>query len=310
MKEKLSGVKNLSEAVKSIFDLELNIDLESRFCMFTQEAMNGEVTEAYNQLGKKIRAQTYHNIAEDFRNRTDCYAVNHAFSEVGTIVDVGCGSGLLSLVLAELTCASKIIGIDLSEDMINLANENLRQKSNERKEEIKEFWKKLPQCCEKGSADYELLERHPPLLEKIKYIVGSVYDLPGLVGKLEVNYIVCRNALHRFKNPKLVLQNMYDSLSPIGKIYLRDLRRDADWKIILERIGEERWQHPILVKDYIGAMAGMLTMKEVSNLLDELGIINYQITDGHYELSEKTTRLQTMKEYAVETEYVCLISKK
>jgi len=77
----------------------------------------------------------------------------------------------------------------------------------------------------------------------------------------------------------------------------------------LERIGEERWKHPILVKDYIGAMAGMLTMGEVHSLLGELGISDYQVTEGSYQIREKTAQLHGMKEYAGEVEYVCVIHK-
>ena len=304
-KAKVMTTSSLGEAIKELFGL----DLDGRLCILTQEVMSDEVVKAYNQIGSLARLETYRRIVEDFKNRTGCYAVNHLCFDLGNILDVGCGSGLLSLELAQQT-AGDIVGVDLSSNMVGLANENLTRRSKERIEEIKEFWEKILWYCKPGKEEHEKLERNPPLLDKVQFRIGSVYDLPEIVRDIsQINYVVCRNALHRFKEPKLAIQKMYEVAAPGGKIYIRDLRRDADWKIILERIGEERWKHPILVKDYIGAMAGMLTMGEVHSLLGELGISDYQVTEGSYQIREKTAQLHGMKEYAGEVEYVCVIHK-
>lgn len=161
-KAKIMASFSLGEAVNDLFGL----DLGGRLCIFTQEAMDGEVARAYNQLGSLARLETYRRIAEDFKNRTGCYAVNHLCFDVGNILEVGCGSGLLSLALAEHT-AGNIIGIDLSSDMIDLANENLSKRSQERIEEIKEFWKKIPEYCRPAQEDHKKLEYDPPLLDKV-----------------------------------------------------------------------------------------------------------------------------------------------
>jgi len=300
-KAKIMATSSLEEAVKELFGL----NLKGRLCILTQEAMNDEVAKAYNQIGSLVRLETYKRIVEDFKNRTNCYATNHLYFDIGTILDVGCGSGLLSLVLAEKT-RGNIVGVDLSFDMINLANENLSRISKKRTEEIKEFWKKLSNKPDKPVEFYVKLN----LLNKVKFKQGSVYDLPEIVSDMpKINYVTCRNALHRFQNPKLAVQKMYEVLAPSGKIYIRDLRRDADWKTVVERIGEERWERPALVRDYVGAMAAMLTIKEVHSLLNELGINDYKITEGNYQIREKTASLHEMREYASEVEYVCIIKK-
>lgn len=305
MKERLEKTKSLKKAVKELFGL----DLEGRLCILTQEAMNDEVAKAYNQIGLIARLETYQRIVEDFKNRTGCYAVNHLYFDLGNILEIGCGSGLLSLALAEHT-AGNIVGVDLSSDMIDLANENLLRRSKERIGEIKEFWKKIPWYCRPGQEEHEKLERNPPLLDEVQFKIGSVYDLIGVVRDVsQINYVVCRNALHRFQNPKLAIQKMFEVAAPGGKIYIRDLRRDADWKTVFERIGEERWKRPVLVKDYIGAMAAMLTVEEVHSLLGELGISDYQVSNGSYRIREKTAQLHGMKEYAGEVEYTCVIHK-
>lgn len=304
-KAKIMASSSLGEAVKDLFGL----DLGGRLCIFTQEAMDGEVARAYNQIGSWARLETYRRIAEDFKNRTNCYAVNHLCFNVGNILEVGCGSGLLSLALAEHTIGN-IVGVDLSSDMIDLANENLSKRSKERIEEIREFWKKTPEYCKPSQENHKKLERNPPLLDKVHFRKGSVYDLSEIGQDIsQINYVVCRNALHRFQNPKLAIQKMYQVAAPGGKIYIRDLRRDANWKTVLERIGEERWKTPALVRDYIGAMAQMLTTKELEELLMSIDIHNFEITDGDYISKENIALPQTMNEYAVRVEYVCVIQK-
>lgn len=270
-KEKIMKTKNLEEAVKEIF----NLDLKQRTCILTKEAMTGEVAKQYDEIGKTARQETYEKITQDFKIRTGCYGSRY---DIGTIVDVGSGSGLLSLKLADET-NGYVLGIDLSKDMIDLANKKLEQASQSY-----------------GRAEFR---------------EGNVYELSKMMkSKKDINYIVCRNALHRFQDPEKAIKEMYSALAPGGKIYIRDLKRDADWETIVERIGEQRWQKPALVEDYIGAMAGMLTTKELQETLDKLGIKKYSITDGFYKTEDKAKQASNqMKEFASKVEYVCIIEK-
>lgn len=303
-KEALMKTKSLEEAIELLF----NETSTGRNCIFTQEAMSGSVAREYDCLGKSGRQETYKKIAEDFKRRTGCYGVNHPATSmnVGSILEVGCGSGLLTVELAEQTNGN-IIGLDLSADMIYLAQKNLERRSQERTEEIKEFWKRLPKGYQRSQEDYKKLSENPPLFDRITFAIGSVYDLSDM-GFQNLNYIVCRNALHRFQYPERALNQMYNALSQNGKLYIRDLRRDANWQIILERIGEKRWQTQTLVEDYIGAMASMLTTSELEKMLQSLGITSFEITDGRY-INGKIKNPDNIKEYEKETEYVCVIRK-
>lgn len=304
-KEELMKTKSLEDAINLLF----NRVSSGRDCIFTQEAMTGCVASEYDYLGKSGRQKTYRKLAEDFKRRTGCYGVNHPATNtnVGPILEIGCGSGLLTLELAEQTNSDRIIGLDISEDMIRLAQSNLSRRSKERTEEIKEFWKRLPEWCKVGQEDYKKLEQNPPLLDRIKYVQGNVYDLNN-TGFQNINYIVCRNALHRFQYPERALKQMHQALSPNGKLYIRDLRRDANWQTVLERIGEKRWQTQTLVEDYIGAMASMLTTQELESTLNSLGMTHFQITDGRY-IGGEIKSPDNIKEYEKDTEYVCIIQK-
>lgn len=301
-KDALMRTKSLEEAIKLLFERTST----SRDCIFTQEAMTGRVASEYDYLGKSGRQETYKKIAEDFKRRTGCYGVNHPTTgmNVGSILEIGCGSGLLTLELAEQTNGN-IIGLDLSADMISLAKANLTRRSKERIEEIKEFWKRIPEYCKPKAEDYKKLEENPPLFDRINFVTGSVYDLSNTCSQ---NYIVCRNALHRFQSPEKAINQMYYALSPNGKLYIRDLRRDANWQTVLERIGEKRWDTQTLVQDYVGAMASMLTTSELEKTLQSLGIINFEITDGRY-MNGEIDNPNNIKEYERETEYVCVVRK-
>ncbi|MBU2638723.1 MAG: methyltransferase domain-containing protein [Nanoarchaeota archaeon] len=295
--------ETLEEAISLLF----NRISTGRACIFTQEAMTGCVAIEYDSLGKSGREETYKRIAEDFKRRTGCYGKNHLSFNVGSILEIGCGSGLLTTELAQQTNSDKIIGLDISGYMINLAQSNLSRKSKEEIEKIKEFWERLPEYCKPSQGDYEKLERNPPIFNRIRFVMGSVYSLQD-AGFQNINYIVCRNALHRFQYPERALKQMHQALSPTGKIYIRDLRRNANWKTVMERIGEKRWQTQTLVEDYIGAMASMLTTDELEKALHSLGITSFEISDGRY-ISDGIKSPDNIKEYEQDTEYVCIIQK-
>ena len=225
-KKRVMQTMSLDEAISDVFDVKIN----GRACVLKSEAIGGEVARRYDVLGKNSRSDTYEKICEDFKNSTKCYAKNHLNMNIGTILDIGCGSGLLSLPLSEKT-NGYILGIDSSSEMIDLAYKNLKVYSQKKLDKARVFQKKINSNMRyKGN----LAEFVKPAIEFRK---GSVYRLPELVSdKKDINYILCRNALHRFRNPKKAIQKMYSALSPSGKIYIRDIKRDAKWETIISRI--------------------------------------------------------------------------
>lgn len=305
-RSELERTRTLEEALKIFFD----VSAKGRAFLLTDEMMRETAAKEYDSLGKNHRQGTYSRIAEDFKNRTGCYGVNHQDSgmDVGTIVDVGCGSGLLSLELAEKT-TGKIIGIDLSPDMIRLAEANLMDYSRKKADKIRALWKSAPECFNPTSECYDSLEADPSQLYDVRFIESGVYGMrSALAGTKDINYIVCRNALHRFKDPAKAIKEMYGALSPGGKIYIRDVKRDADWNVVLDRIGDERWKSSSLVRDYIAAMAAALTESEVASILDDLGIKDYSVDSGWHIASSEDV-VKNIAEFEKEVEYVCVIRK-
>ena len=302
----LEHTQSLAEAIYTFFGK----DLQARLCLFDHESMEGEVALAYNSLGLSSRRDTYRNIARDFIFRTD-YTDDP--KRLSRILEVGCGSGLLTLALTEQT-QGIVFGLDISADMIGLANKN---KADKREEIIQ----KIIRDYESGGYDFSLpisaaFDPMPEIVDvasaitgRARFVQGSVYNLtrPGQNEK-SMDYVVCRNALHRFRDPKEALRQMHSILRDGGKLYIRDLKRDADWKTVVDRIGESRWKTPALIRDYLGAMAAMLTVEELATTLRELDINRFTITDGNYKSGDNIAT-SDLKEYEQATEYVCVIEK-
>ncbi len=98
------------------------------------------------------------------------------------ILDAGCGSGYKSLVLATANPGAQIVGIDLSEESVNLARQRLKYHG----------------------------------VENAEFHVLAIEDLPALNRKFD--YINCDEVLYLFPDPALGLQAMRSVLAPQGII--------------------------------------------------------------------------------------------
>lgn len=261
-RERIEQSRSLEEALRVFFGVEVN----GRTTVL-EEAMEGDVARAYDGLGKGVRQETYERIAADFIERT-------GYRGRTTIIDVGCGSGLLAIALAKK--GARVTGVDISTDMLALAQENIAREG---------------------------------LGSKVRLVHGPVSALPSLV--TPATYIVCRNALHRMRNPDVALAVMLGMLRDDGWLYVRDLRRDAPWEILRARIGKERWERPELVRDYIGALAGALTIPELEAYASPLEPFTRSctITDGSYTAAAGKIR-PGLPEFERDAELVLVMQKK
>ena len=260
--------RELIEKTKSLeeaVEILFGIKMNGRTLVLFQEGMGNGLAEEYDDLGRNFRSYAYGEVADDFVIKIN--PASDILSVGPQILDVGCGSGILDGEIMKRLSRPEIgmVGIDVSEDMLALARKNVHENPH------------------------------------LTFRKESVYELSSLLG--DIKYIVCRNALHRFRDVRKALHEMYSTINPGGKIYLRDLRRDADWRTIVQRIGEPRWKSEKLVEDYIRAMAQTLTTEELGTTLISLGIDNFKFTKGKYSYESK------LKEFGNEVEYVCVIKK-
>ncbi len=293
--------KSLEEALCFVGGYKL--DISKRKFLLKQGAMTGVVAAEYDHLGCTKRIGTYDRITQDFIQRTSYDMAKHA-----TILDVGCGSGLLSIELAAQTRAN-VLGIDCSPDMIELAIKNRNNIRHPSSYAIGNSQLGKGQVMTDIDKWIESVTK-----QKVKFIQMDIHSIVELKDVMPLEYIICRNVLHRFYDPVvrnppcLAISRMYHTLPPGGKLYIRDIHRDADWEILKERIGEQRWNSLSLVEDYVRAMASMLTIAELEKYLGQLMIEDYTITDGSY-LGPKIKSRGNLNEFEKETEYVCVIRK-
>ena len=105
-----------------------------------------------------------------------------------TILDVGCGTGELERLLVAKHPTQKIIGVDLSANMLKIARQKL--------------------------ADYP----------QLRFCQGRVSELP--FPKRIFDVVVTANAFHYFNHPHDALLEMQRVLKPNGKLYILDWCRD------------------------------------------------------------------------------------
>jgi len=110
----------------------------------------------------------------------------------GIIVDVGCGPGYLVADIAQTLPQLRIIGVDIAEEMIQLANRNISSLG---------------------------------LGERVEFRRGDVQKLP--LEDNSADFVVSTLSLHHWSKPQEALEEIHRILKPRGQFLVFDLRRDA-----------------------------------------------------------------------------------
>jgi ubiquinone/menaquinone biosynthesis C-methylase UbiE len=116
--------------------------------------------------------------------------------EKATIVDLGCGPGVLSIELCKLLPKARIVGIDPSKEMLEMAREN---------------------SCEAGIRNFEAK-------------VGSAEEIP--LEAESADLVVTQSSFHEWEDPKTALSEIFRILKPGGKLMIKDYNRAwiSGWK--------------------------------------------------------------------------------
>jgi ubiquinone/menaquinone biosynthesis C-methylase UbiE len=149
------------------------------------------------------------------------------------IVDLGTGPGILSIELHKLLPQAKIIGVDLSSDMLEIARKN---------------------ADEAGMSNYEMR-------------LGRAEEIP--VESNSVNLVVTQSSFHEWENPQKGLSEILRILKPGGSLILKDYNRGwlSGWrrnlfKFFITMVGESYEDHLEMFK---------FTFDEVADLLKGAG---------------------------------------
>ncbi len=152
----------------------------------------------------KIQKQ-YDRLANIYDLRWRNYIINtltflHNWEKIqpqAMILDVACGTGEFERLLLEKNPTQKIVGIDISEKMLDLARQKYDAFSN------------------------------------VEFQQASVHSLPFDSDYFDV--VVCANSFHFFDQPQLALQEMKRVVKPNGKVIILDWNKDyffckiCDW---------------------------------------------------------------------------------
>jgi len=127
-----------------------------------------------------------------YLDRIDNQFVDHVLSMgiVGTILDLGTGPGQIPIKLAKCEPRIKVIGIDLSEEMLKLATERARREQ---------------------------------VSSRVSFMLASANSIPVASGSIDL--LICNSTLHHFSHPVQVFNEAHRVLHEDGVAYFRDLRR-------------------------------------------------------------------------------------
>ena len=158
-------------------------------------------------------------------------------SNLGRVLDIGSGSGELMINLARKFSYLEIIGVDASERMIEISNENIRESG----------------------------------VSGVKSIYGAVPNLT--LEKNSFDTIVSKVVLHHFDNPLDFWKQIKDSIKEDGKIFVMDLRRPDSIEDVDEILGGTDDTHNEINKRLLRqSLMSSFTEDEIKKQLDDVGL--------------------------------------
>lgn len=156
------------------------------------------------------------------------------------LLDIGCGDGKVTAELASLLPAGRVIGIDSSESMIDLAR-----------------------------------KRYPP--EDYKNLVFEMMDAADLIFGPQFDQVFSNAALHWVKDHRPVVASIYRSLRPGGRVLLQmgGQGNAKDILRVLEKLVEQpQYRHYFKGFEFPYGFHGVEHYQE---LLDEAGFITHRL---------------------------------
>lgn len=162
----------------------------------------------------------------------------------GKVLDIGCGGGGLLRELKKTKLGLKLFGIDASKTLISASKKYFPEN------DIQIKYSKAENTTYKD----------------------NLFDL-----------VICQDTFHHFTNPVKVLKEMYRVTKKGGIIYIVDLRRDIDKRIIeLATKGIIRYSitHTLF---YLASVKAAYTVPEVEKLIKKARITDFKIYNGKNE---------------------------
>lgn len=166
----------------------------------------------------------------------------------GCLLDIGCGPGYLLALVGRRFRHLQLMGINISQSMIQAAHRNLARKG---------------------------------LGNRMTFRQGDIARLP--LQDNSIDFIVTTFSLHHWKNPPQALREVCRVLKPKGQFFLFDLRRDArpiiHW--FLRFVSTVVVPRPLRqVKEPLGSLLASYTAREMQAHLAKASFRKNSITRG------------------------------
>ncbi|MBN1483463.1 MAG: class I SAM-dependent methyltransferase [Chloroflexia bacterium] len=142
-------------------------------------------------------AERHRNMAEKFGREYGDKLAARGFTR-GRIIDVGCGFGAMNIVLARRFPDSEVVGIDLSEPLLELARQSAR-------------------AAELG--------------ERVRFEKADAQQIPYEEDSFDA--VISTNMVHIVSQPIQMLNEMERVLAPDGRLFIADIRRS--WVGLLDK---------------------------------------------------------------------------
>jgi ubiquinone/menaquinone biosynthesis C-methylase UbiE len=199
-----------------------------------------KAAEAYDRIS---RMPPFKLIRRSFVKKLKKYDIK------GTITDIGCGPGYLLQVIAKEMPENILVGVDISEEMVERAKANL------------------------AAMGYG---------ERIEFKQGSADHLP--FGDGTQDFIVSTLSLHHWDEPQSAFKEIYRVLKPGGQMLIYDLRRDARrlffylvWfaqNIALRFMDVEAIRK---INEPMGSLLASYTKKEIEEMMKKTPFNDYKV---------------------------------
>ncbi len=181
-------------------------------------------------------------------------SIDHYISEIeknidnkSLIVDIGCGSGNITELLARRWPSSKIIGIDGSEEMLSSAKAKAQNVTS---------------------------------LKNIKYIKEELASFSDGKNFIEgsADLIVSNSLLHHIHDPSQFWLALVSIGSKGAVIFQRDLRRPNSKEHAVTLLKKHLPSAPsILKRDYLASLHAAFTIDEVKSQLEKAGLCQLKV---------------------------------
>jgi ubiquinone/menaquinone biosynthesis C-methylase UbiE len=162
----------------------------------------------------------------------------HGPGRGGEVIDVGTGPARIPISLCRADRNFRVLGIDLSGPMLDLARRNI-------------------------------VEAH--LTDRIRLARGDSKSLPFPDGRFEA--VVSNTIIHHIPDPSAAFEEMVRLVAPNGTLMVRDLARPADESeldaLVNRHAGSELIPARILFRDSLRAA---LRLEEVRQIIQKLGL--------------------------------------